>query len=505
MQLAAVEFLKQHKGRGPLFAGKRTGKSGATILWEEENQYDRVLNICLDSFADVWRMEHQEWGIDRLPLYRLTHGNRLQRAQFIKRLKGQPGKIQLNYESFWAEPIRSAIRDYFKPQLIEYDEASEINHRTSKQSKFAGLIATDPYVESIVPLTATPTDGKHEQYWPIYRACDPTVFGTRYEDFAYEYTVTATHICRGCSRLVNQFATTLRRGITCEADLHTGPLTPIRGSQVIGYRNVDKLRNIIKATSFEFSQEEANIPEPEDIIVPVTLSQRTRKAYDEFMKEYVAQFQSELTGDNLGVVARIALTAMLREAEITGGFVRDGMGGYIEVGSEKLDAALEIIRHENRDGHRVAVYCRFRPEVERLARELNIPLSQTYSGFATQEQREEALANLRRGNLPALICNIEVVRYGLDLRCCHSAIFYSTGYKLDVFDQAYGRLQGTGLTPLHFHLLCLGLADHKVYEALARKKSVAAEIHELEFVKRLRRPVGKSGVIDATQLSAASW
>ena len=475
-------------GRLCLFSQPRTGKTRLALAITEALKCERVLLVGFNSFLPSWRYEmialEESGNPFYLPFDILNTSTVLSRALAMReaRRTGAPHMFAVNFESFWRSDLRQAIRDW-KPDMVIYDEAHRLISRGTKAARFAHQIARDEkWFKHCLVLTATYQEHTHTDLFSLFKACNPDIFGLDFQKFSDDYTIVASHMCKTCGALVPSIKQLPRNAPACEPEtgFHKGWFVEIKGRPVIGYKNEQELFDTIKRHSVRRTQEEVNILPPVNTIVPVKLAQNTREQYDRFMSTYVHQFQDK-NNHALDVFARIALSALVKAQELTGGWIQDDKGNVLEISTEKLDLAVASTMEDLHNGKRPAVYCRFNEDVLRLAKALKIDPKWTYTSFAGNgdkglRQREEILRQLLRGNLETLIGNGHMVSYGLNLSMMDTANFFSTSYSSIEFEQLCGRLQARGKKPFHRHFCAVDTVDEDIYSALSTKTELRLKV-----------------------------
>ncbi len=484
-QEASLRKILELDGRLPIFSQKRTGKTRVALAAAEALNCERVLIVGFNSFLNVWEDElivlEESGNPFHLPLEYLTDGSIRDRAMSLRDISksGRPHMIAVNYEGWWRNHLRAAIRDW-KPDMIIYDECHRLITSSTHSARFAHQIARDEkWFKHALALTATWQEGGFEDIFSIYKSVNPEVFSLDYQMFRANFCDVATHVCKSCNTLVSKLQMLPKSEPKCLGDWHKGYFVPIKGDQIIGYKNTQYLFDTIKKTSVRILQSDVNIYPPKNVIIPVELTAGTRQQYNSFMKNHVHNFNTN--DDNLEVFARIELSALVKAQELTGGWVQDQDGHVLDISREKLDSISEYVKQDHRDGYQTAIYAKFIRDVQRLAIEFKVPENMTYSALAGggkkgREQRKEIFRQLLRGNLDTFIGIGKMAAYGLNLSSCATANFYSTDYISIEFDQFDGRLQAPDKEPLHRHFVATGTVDTEIYAALAKKMSLRLSV-----------------------------
>lgn len=430
-------------GRAGLFMEMRTGKTRVSLVYTEFRKCRRVLVVCPISVIGVW--EDEAASIEySLPVIDLTAaGSIKERADRLKRTSD--ALVLINYESYWREPLRSAIIKW-NPEAVILDEAHRIRHRGSRHSRFAHTFANRNTPIRLAP-TGTPVTNGLQDVWSVYRFIDPDVFGRRYDDFAREHIIMGGY----------------------------------GGYEIKGYRNEPLVHQKIAATSYQAAAEHQI--EFEDVRVPVRLSARAMEAYRELKKESIAEVVSA-KGTHV-VLARIVLTLIMRLHQITSGFIRDEeTHEEVTISSDKRDVAIELIEDAVAQGRKVVVFARFLHDITslRAAMPKGVRFA-TLTGAAKAAQRSTVRRDFQAGKYDVILAQVKVASLGIDLASASVAIFFSVGFSLDEFLQAKARLLGPAQkrSVTFYHLVARGTVDEKIYDALQAKIAIAGRVTDLQY------------------------
>lgn len=446
-QIEALRKVHSLDGRAGLFVAMGGGKTRVALSYASMRQCKRLLVVLPLSVASVWEREARLINFP-LPIVDLTtKGTVKHRATLLERTGD--AIVLINYDSYWREPLRSAIDKKWVPDGIILDEVHRIRHRASRKARFAHVLGTrDAKIR--LGLTGTPITNGLQDAWSIFRFINPAVFGNRWKDFEDRYL------------LIGGF-----------------PFPSIQG-----YKNEDEAKSKISVSSFQW---EDSLPKPPDVPIFVTLSPETRKVYTTLRKESIVRLL-DAEGKSKTVIAQLAMILTLRLLQITSGFTREVGGDILEVGEEKADAVLEIVQDIVYQQKRAVVFCRFIHDIELLERKLSEFRTNVIRGGQTSRQRGEIVQDFDSGKLDVLLVQIRAGGLGIDLASASAAIFYSVGHSLEDFLQAKGRLSGA-LRQRHpvvfYHILARGTVDEGVYADLLENVNVAHRMTDLRYALNL--------------------
>lgn len=452
-QTDALQKLRVLDGRAGLFISMGGGKTRIALAYLMERLCRRVLVVLPLSVTSVWEREARIVDFP-LPIIDLTEqdGVRL-RAERMKALGKDSAMVLVNYESYWREPLRSQILRW-APDAVILDEAHRVRHRGSRQARFAGVLGDSRRgIKTKLALTGTPVTNGLQDIWSIYRFLDTSVFGASWANFANRYLLMGGFQFR----------------------------------QITGYQNVNEARQKLSDSSFQWEGRTFDVPR--DIPIMVRLQPPTRASYNELKKKAVAEIHDAATNTDRTVIARIALTLLLRLQQIACGFTRDVGEDLVEVGTEKAVATIDLIEDAVAQKQRVVVFARFLHDLDLLERMMPAGIRTTrIDGGVPPLERKVRIANFDQGKYDVIVCQVKAASLGIDLASASIAIFYSVGFSLDEFLQAKGRLAGA-LRQRHavtyYHMLAQNTVDETVYQALIDKTVIARRVTELSYALNL--------------------
>jgi len=239
-------------------------------------------------------------------------------------------------------------------------------------------------------------------------------------------------------------------------------------------------------------------PKLDPVVREVKLTPKTWKIYRDMKTECLVWLS-----ENKLATASMAGIKSMRLAQITSGYLGgveeiDGtkIEGAEEIGREKLDAILEMIklRLEDDPNWKGLIWTRFRPEAERLAtfvgmisqpkRSSRLPFDLLVGG-QKKMIRERALRLLNpdhsRPDRPACLIGTEATgKYAFNFAAAADVIYVSNDWSLLTRDQSEARVLGSRQTRsvLYTDVCAVGpkgerTIDHLVIAALRAKRSLA--------------------------------
>jgi len=449
-------------GRCGQFGEVGTGKTRIAIELAARLLCKRVVVVAPLTALGVWRKQVKEW-MSSARTATCSLGSTRRSAAKLRRIRKREADrlvfVLVGYESYWRSPLREEILRY-APEMIIYDEAHRLRNRSTKQSRFAHALASDGNAlhtpRYILPLTGTPNPNGPEDFFSIYKAFDPSVFGPRWKDFSDHYLI------------------------------YGG----FGGYKITGHRNLRELERKVADHSYRITKAEAlDLPGEVDVEIPVTLSRKSRRIYDDMAKHAIAEIDG-VQGSGTAL-ARIVLTNLVRCQQIASGFVRvEEDKQYIHFGTEKRDALADWMEDVILDAKRIVVFCRFRPDVDaamEVARGIVGESVYMLDGRVTEEREMAAQVKWFETFSPSVLVIQVQKAVSIDLTCAHVGMFYSKDWSLLDFDQCRGRIhrnkQKKKVT--FYHLVAQDTVDERIRAALAGKRDLMHEVLDKRRAKEL--------------------
>lgn len=315
-----------------------------------------------------------------------------------------PRVAVINYELTWRRPELLKLRNF----TLMLDESSLIQNRTAKQTKF--ILSLQP--ENVILLSGTPCSGKYENLWTQAR-----LLGWDITEKVY------------LEQYVNR------------------KLMDFGGAKfwkVLGYKNVDRLKQKFRAHGAVFLKTEEVLELPEKTFINISV--KAPRLYRQFMKDCVVEVDGvELVGDT-------SLTKRLRARQLCSVY-----------NQAKYDAFRDILESTN---DRLIVFYNFTAECEKLielAERFNRPWS-VVNGSGKQLYSYEKFSD-----------SITLIQYqagskGLNLQRANKIVYFSPTEKCDDWMQSQKRIHRIGQDkPCFYYIMkCSGTVEEKIYSALMR-------------------------------------
>ena len=220
-----------------------------------------ILLVCQKSKIDDWVDHFIQYYAHKTRIYDLT--NKKSMELFWEELNSdifpQCRTAIINYELIFRRPDLLKL-EHFTMML---DESSMITNPSAKRTKFIHKMKPD----NVILLSGTPTGGKYEKLWSQLRLLGWNIS----KDLFYRQYVVQEWIEDG-----------------------SGFKMPV----IVGYKNVDRLKDKLKQYGCIFMKTEEVFDLPEKITVPVMVS--NTKEFRYFMRNSIVTLPdgTELIGDN---------------------------------------------------------------------------------------------------------------------------------------------------------------------------------------------------------------
>ena len=395
-------------------------------------QVNRLLIVCPASVMPVWKQEFEKCSAIQYRVVVLD-GPVKKRQEILANWQDSFGLdvVVINYEG-----ARNMVDDLLRwsPDMLIMDESHRCKTPGSQQSKAMARIARAARYK--LALTGTPITNSPLDVYGIYRALDPSIFGTSFFAFRNRYAI----------------------------------MGGWENKQVVGYQRVEELAAKIHRIAFRVRKDEClDLPEMVDVYRTCNLEPKAQALYDQMRKESVAELEAGET-----VIAANVLSKLLRLSQITGGFL-DGQ----EVSTAKLGLLGEIL--DDLQGAKAVIFVRFTKEKEAIEKMLAKKKIDFVSLDGSTKMKDRGPLVERFQTDPecqVFVGQIAAAGTGITLHAASTAIFYSCSFSYSDLDQARSRLHRSGQRhPVtNIFLTARGTVDEKIHAALAEKRDIAANI-----------------------------
>lgn len=463
-QKKALTKLLKLEGRGALLMEMGTGKTKVAIDWAGLGFYNwdvrKVLVVAPLSVLSVWPRQIKQHSSAPYRVFRL-HGSTRDRVRMLQLLVHPAGADDsritwavINYEGLWRESAEGSVEKLLQewaPDVIIYDESHRLKSHSSRQSRAAeriSQVARHRLLLTGTPLTKAPLD-----FYGQFRAMDQKAFGGM-SWFTFKFTY--------------------------------GVWAGLGKYKLVKYKRLPLLTKIVRRWSYRIKKSQClDLPPKVYVDVPVTLSEREKKVYDEMAKEMIAELEEA------PATAAIAAVKLIRLSQITSGFVKDVEKRIITLGDSKLRACMDLVHDMLEEGHKIVIFCRFTHDIEKLAEALSSDKTKfrILSGSVPPKRRDSIIEEFQTDpEVKVFIAQIQAGSLGIELTAADVAIYFSMNYNAGDYWQSQDRLHRHGQNSdkvTYYRLVVPKTIDQIVFEVLEHKGKVAEYVlHDPTVLRR---------------------
>ena len=289
------------------------------------------------------------------------------------------------------------------------DESSVISNEKTKRSKAILKMGAD----NVILLSGTPVSGKYEK---LYSQCKLLGWKITKKEFYERYIIT-----RDFQR----------------------PNLPFAIKLVVGYKNVEDLKNQLRLHGAFFMKADEAISLPKQNFIRITCEQIPE--YKKFRKDRI------VTIDNKEIVGENTLTRMLGERQLCS-----------QYNKHKLQAFKDLL---NDSDDRFIVFYNFTAEKDILARLVERPMS-----LVNGENRD--LENYEKYDNSVTFIQFQAGAKGLNLQKANKIIYFSLPLSCENYMQSQKRIHRIGQeSPCFYYILeTENSIDRKILQALNRQE-----------------------------------
>ncbi|MCR4774582.1 MAG: DEAD/DEAH box helicase [Prevotella sp.] len=197
----------------------------------------------------------------------------------------------------------------------------------------------------------------------------------------------------------------------------------------------------------------------------IPLPDKIKKKYDDFEKDSVIEFQKEHSDDSETILASSIAALMNKLSQFANGAIYDEDRNVYEIHNEKLEKLKEIVEAAQSP---VLCFYQYQHDIPRITEALK--------GYkVVKYETAEHLKQWNKGEIDVLLAHPASTAFGLNMQQGgHYIVWFSTGWNLELYQQANARLYRQGQTQPVFvyKLVCQGTVDERMNVSLTDKKSV---------------------------------
>lgn len=323
--------------------------------------------------------------------------------------------IVLNYDIIFRRPELYRLKNL----SVILDECTIISNPSAKRTK--AIFRLD--IDNIIMLSGTVSKGKYENLWTLGRLCG---WGISKRDFYDRYVI--------------------EQEITVNN-------TPYPVKIIVGYRNVEELKSMLRKFGFHFLKTEDVIELPEQTFVNIDVESTPQ--YRKFRKERVVELPNRtLVGDT-------TLSRMLYERMLCGQYNKN-----------KLEAFADLL--ESTDD-RVIVFYNFNEELYELKKIIgnSRPISEVNGSMKDltaydNEENSVTLVQYQAGSM------------GLNLQKANKIVYFTLPLSSEFFEQSKKRTHRIGQQKpcFYYTLICENSIEEKILKTLEMRKDYTNALFE---------------------------
>lgn len=367
-----------------------------------------------------------------------------------------PKLLILHYEAISKKLVKKLRRHHFS--LICYDESQRLKQRMSQQSRIAKSLSA--VADRRMILTGTPIEQRPQDVWAQMRFLDPSVLGTRWEDFTNEWLE------------------------PIDIDLSKyDPASVSYQRMFIAYMRKKRKQKFLEDRLPEFVERLApyllrvekadalNLKPVRHINVPVRLLGSQRAIYEALEGDFVTELEHRR------ITAGMKAVRIGKLQQVAGGWVKADDRGILDVGRAKLRKVLALA---NRVAKPFVVCCRYTAEVNGIAKALRQRgfFGATLDGKVKAKTRVWVQEQFQLGNFDFLVCQQRTGGVGIDLFRAHVLILYSLTFSSIDYEQMIARLHRRGQTEgvEIYSVFAQNTVDEDVAMSLIQKHKVVDQV-----------------------------
>lgn len=344
--------------------------------------------------------------------------------------KIEPGIIVVNYELAWRRPELASMPDV----VLMLDESSMIQNETAKRSRFILRLNA----QKVILLSGTPTAGRYEKLWSQCRLLGWNISKREF---------------------YNRFV--IEKPIMMKK-------SPFPIKIVVGYKNVEELKNMLRLYGAYFLKTEDVLELPEQTFVNIDVD--ASATYRKFRRDHI------VTVDDTTLVGDMTLNRLLYERMLCGQYSK-----------EKLEAFADLLDSTD---DRLVVFYNFTDELKALRKiAKGRPISEingTKKDLTAFDKHDNAV----------LFVQYQSGAMGLNLQAANKIVYFTLPLSSELFEQSKKRTHRIGQksTCFYYTLICRGTVEEKILQTLQMRRDYTNRLFEedekaIENQRRTRKLV----------------
>lgn len=262
-------------------------------------------------------------------------------------------------------------------------------------------------------------------------------------------------------------------------DVPTAPTIGRTIEVIVGYRDLDKLHQMIQPMSTRVTKEQAGLNLPAKMYqrIPFELAPEQRRIYDKLRTEFMVELE-----DGRVVTAAMSMVRILRLQQVACGYLPnpdDPEGEPILIPgatNPRLQHFLEL--GEDLGKQQAIVWCRFTHDVDRITRELGPAKCVRYDGPVSERDRGIALDRFRGDKAQFIVAKAASMGMGITLVNSAISIYYSNTFSLLERLQSEDRQHRIGQhnPVIYYDLVAERTVDDKIHKSLRENMEIARQV-----------------------------
>ena len=333
-----------------------------------------------------------------------------------KNAKVEPGIIVCNYELAWRRPI---LADTMSDITLMLDESSMIQNEQAKRSRF--ILQKLDY-KNVILLSGTPTAGKYEKLWS---QCRLLGWNIPKHEFYSRYVIEKP--------IMNK-------------------KSPYPITIVVGYKNVEELKKMLRLHGAYFLKTEDVLELPEQTFLDIPLSAPSQ--YKKYRKDKL------VTVEGTTLVGDTTLKRHLHERQLCGMYNK-----------AKLDAFASML--ESTDD-RLIVFYNFTGELRAMQKVAKGRPISVVNGSTRDLTAYEKYDN-----------SVTFIQYqsgamGLNLQKANKIVYFTLPTRSELFEQSKKRIHRIGQKDSCFYytLICKGTVEERIMQVLKERRDYTDRLFE---------------------------
>ena len=427
------QVVKKYNGRALIGDEMGLGKTLQAISVYKYYNHKKLLIVCPAYLRYTWKNELEKWIPGTACTVILTGKDAIDTGVY---------PLIMSYElaAKWAKELKK-----LKLEMVVCDESHYLKSHKTKRTKALiqfGEVAKYKRILTGAPITKSPLD-----LYSQFLFLDSKILGhNSYWSFQGRYAV-----IKSVKMGAHSF------------------------NQVVGYRNLEEMKDKMDWCTYRTTKEEAlDLPPKIYTTRQVDMTLEQSRHYDSLKETSVALLNS---GEM--VSAPEVMTRLLRLQQLLCGYLVTDNGEIQEVPNNRMNVLMETI--EEMEG-KVIIWSRFRHDIIKITEKLKQTYGSNtvvnYFGDTTMQDRQDAIEKFQNleDDVKFFISNPQTGGMGITLHAATNVIYYSNDFNLESRKQSEDRAHRVGQhhPVLYVDLMCPNTVDVHIVKTLLNKNKLAS-------------------------------